>query len=299
MNSRTFGPTSWLRFYRCILAMLGLSLLATALSAQSGSPAVAKPVSGAAQVTKSGATTAWTDLRDALKRKLESAIDPQATMPEVLAALQKFADDYQGSEEAAVALFNHGMLSLELGLDDAAERSLRQAAALTKEPQLAAAIKLQLKQSALRPGKFPPEFAAPTLSGGKVAPQDYRGRVLLIDFWATWCGPCLTELPNVQRVYREHHVAGFEIVSVSLDRDKAALSGFLAKQPLPWTHVFNAELPEASSLAGRYGVTAIPQMVLIGRDGKIVGVNLRGPALAEAVTTALAQPAGTAALNRE
>jgi len=124
-----------------------------------------------------------------------------------------------------------------------------------------------------------------------VAPENFHGRVLLLDFWATWCDPCLAELPNVQQVYRAQHAAGFDIVSVSLDREKTALTDFLAQGEMPWTHVYNADQPRGESVAAKYGVNAIPFMVLVGRDGKIAGVNLRGRALAEAVAAALAQPA--------
>lgn len=130
----------------------------------------------------------------------------------------------------------------------------------------------------------------PTLAGKPVSPENFHGRVLLLDFWATWCDPCLAELPNVQQVYRAQHEAGFDIVSVSLDRDKTALVDFLKKGDMPWTHVHNAGLPSGESVAAKYGVSAIPFMVLVGRDGRIAGINLRGRALAEAVAAALAQP---------
>lgn len=112
----------------------------------------------------------------------------------------------------------------------------------------------------------------------------------MLDFWATWCGPCIAELPNVQQVYCDHHEAGLDILSISLDREKAALTDFLKEHALPWTHVFDADLPRESGLAVQYGVDAIPRMILIGRDGKIIGLNLRGPALAKAVANALSLP---------
>ena len=265
-------------------AILSFSILVTFAGA---------PSTALAQASAAGAgnvADAWNELRAAAQQKLQTAEDPEKSVREVLADLERFAAAHAGTPEASFALFNHGSLALELGDDAAAERSFREAARLTTDPQFAAHVESQLAQLAMRPGKAPPAFAARTLAGKTISPQDFRGRVVLLDFWATWCGPCIAELPNVQQVYREHHDAGFDIVSFSLDRDKAALTGFLKKREMPWTHVFDAELPPTASVAAKYGVNAIPFMVLIGRDGTITGVNLRGPALAKAVTETLGKP---------
>lgn len=156
---------------------------------------------------------------------------------------------------------------------------------------------MNLRQLNLKPGKAPPVFSAATLDGEQVSLNDFEGQVVLLDFWATWCAPCIVELPNLQRIYREHHEAGFEIVSISLDQEKQVLERFLDQREMPWTHVFNAAMPGGEDLASAYGVKAIPQMVLVGRDGKIAAVNARGPALEAAVEEALreerAEPASS------
>lgn len=229
-------------------------------------------------------------MRAAAQQKLQTAEGSEKSVREVLADLEQFAATHAGTPEAAFALLNHGGLALELGDEEAAERSFRKAARLATDPQLTAHIESQLAQLAIRPGKAPPDFASTTIAGKTISPRDFQGRVVLLDFWATWCGPCIAELPNVQAVYREHHEAGFDIVSISLDQDKAALTRFLRQREMPWTHVLDADLPPDASIAARYGVNAIPFMVLIGRDGRIAGVNLRGPALAKAVHDALAKP---------
>nr|MBA3641771.1 TlpA family protein disulfide reductase [Acidobacteriota bacterium] len=119
----------------------------------------------------------------------------------------------------------------------------------------------------------------------------YKGKVLLLDFWATWCAPCIAELPNVKKVYEAYRGQGFEIVSISLDQDEQTLRDFVKQRGLNWTHVYNDSLPAGQDLATKYSVTSIPQMILIGRDGKIAGVQLRGEALEDAVNKALASPA--------
>ncbi len=237
------------------------------------------------------AATAWEQLRAIIAEQLNNPAVPRKAVEGILADLIQFSEKYAGTDEGTAALFNHGMLALNIGETDVAERSLRKAASLAKDPRLTAEITMQINQLALRPGKVPPDFTAATLAGEKISPKDFRGRVLLLDFWATWCGPCIAELPNVQQVYRDHHAAGFDIVSVSLDRDKAALTNFLKENALPWKHVFDTDQPRESSLAAQYGVDSIPRMLLIGRDGRLIGQNLRGPALAQAVASALARPA--------
>jgi len=134
---------------------------------------------------------------------------------------------------------------------------------------------------------IPPPFTAPTLDGGTVSLDDYRGRVLLLDFWATWCGPCLDELPNVKRAYERFHEDGFDILSVSLDRRKSRLTRVIERENLDWTHVYNGDLPPGADPASIYGVRAIPAMILIGRDGKVAAVNVRGRRLEAEVAKAL------------
>jgi len=125
------------------------------------------------------------------------------------------------------------------------------------------------------------------LDGVKISPADYQGKVLLLDFWATWCGPCIAELPNVKRVYEKYHRQGFEIVSISLDRNIETLREFINKEKLNWTHIYNLSLTQGEDIATQYGVESIPQMILVGRDGKIVNTGIRGPALEASVQRAL------------
>jgi len=138
-----------------------------------------------------------------------------------------------------------------------------------------------------RQAPTPPPFRAPTLDERTVSLDDYKGRVLLLDFWATWCGPCIAELPNVKRVYEKHHDEGFDILSVSLDRDRSTLSRFVEREGLDWTHVYNGDARPGQDPASLYGIRAIPTMILIGRDGKVAAVNVRGRRLEAEVAKAL------------
>ena len=103
--------------------------------------------------------------------------------------------------------------------------------------------------------------------------EQARGKVVLIDFWATWCMPCKAEIPNIKRAYAAYKDRGFEVYSISLDRDK---SRWLAEEPnLPWINV----LDEAGVYADRFSVQSIPFTILIDREGRIVAKNVRGAEL--------------------
>ena len=109
---------------------------------------------------------------------------------------------------------------------------------------------------------------------------------MLIQFWATWCRPCVAEMPGVRKAYLACHDQGFDIIGINLDDDKNKLTGFLQQNQITWPQYFDGQ-GWHNKLARAYGVTYIPLLYLLGRDGKIIGVGLYGEALEEAVKTAL------------
>ena len=133
--------------------------------------------------------------------------------------------------------------------------------------------------------KFP-DFDEKDLAGQPLSIARFKGKVVLVDFWATWCGPCIGELPNVLAAYEKHHAKGFEIVGISLDSDRAKLDKFIADRKLTWPQYFDGKGWQ-TKLAGVYGVNSIPATYLLDGEGKIIGKNLRGEALEEAVAKAL------------
>lgn len=137
-------------------------------------------------------------------------------------------------------------------------------------------------------GKPLTDLSFTALDGRKVDIKDYKGKVVLIDFWATWCGPCRHEMPNIKKVYAEHHKAGFDIIGISLDKDKKQLQDYLQKEGIEWPQYFDGKGWE-NEIAARFGIGSIPSCLLIDRKGVVREMNLRGPKLEKAVVELLAE----------
>ncbi len=123
-----------------------------------------------------------------------------------------------------------------------------------------------------------PEISLSDTTGTPVALSSLRGKYVLIDFWASWCGPCRAENPNVVRMYNKYKDKGFAIYSVSLDQAKANWTKAIRNDNLTWTHVSDLKFWQ-SAAAQQYGVQAIPATFLLDKEGKIIAKNLRGDAL--------------------
>ncbi|MBW7869177.1 MAG: TlpA family protein disulfide reductase [Brumimicrobium sp.] len=140
---------------------------------------------------------------------------------------------------------------------------------------------IMMARTPLMPGNQAKEIALPNPQGDTLRLSDYKGKIVLIDFWASWCGPCRRENPNVVKLYQQYKDKGFEIFSVSLDKSRDAWIGAIQQDGLVWKgHV--SDLAYWQSIAAKaYNVNSIPTTVLIDKDGKIIASNLRGEALAQ------------------
>ncbi|MFD2582426.1 redoxin domain-containing protein [Pedobacter vanadiisoli] len=126
-------------------------------------------------------------------------------------------------------------------------------------------------------GTIAPDFTQFNAEGKPVKLSDYKGKYVLVDFWASWCGPCRKENPNVLKAYNRYHEKGLEILGVSLDVTNSAWLQAIKEDKLPWQQVSDLKTPNKA--AELYAIKAIPQNVLIDPQGKIVARDLRGEEL--------------------
>lgn len=234
-----------------------------------------------------------------INEKLSSGPKTAEELAPELAEFDKLVAGFKEDEQeaAAQAMLMQGMLYIQV-LQDSTKgaeiiESLKEKYPNSKEADAADKILASLKQEAeaaklratLVEGAAFPVFEATTLGGNPISLADYKGKVVLVDFWATWCGPCVAELPNLLSTYEAYHAKGFEIVGISLDRQKEALEGFVADKKIAWPQIFE----QGAELAKKYGVRAIPTTYLLDREGNIVASGLRGSALEEAVSKAVGE----------
>ena len=132
----------------------------------------------------------------------------------------------------------------------------------------------------LAEGKVAPEFSFPTPDGkNKLGPQDFKGKILVLDFWASWCGPCRAEIPHLKEAYKEYSTKGVAFFSVSIDKDDAAWRKAMKEENMPWAQ---AQAPKAGKdVMKQYQFSGIPYILVLDEEGKIVAKNLRGKALTD------------------
>ena len=151
------------------------------------------------------------------------------------------------------------------------------APALRTSPLGEETSRLIASSAKLSVNKMAPDFAAQTPDGKTLKLSDLRGKYLLLDFWASWCGPCRMENPNVVKAYQQYKDKNFDVLSVSLDKegDKQKWIDAIAKDGLTWHHVSDLKF-WGSGIAKQYMIAAIPQNFLLDPTGKIIAINLRG-----------------------
>ena len=135
-------------------------------------------------------------------------------------------------------------------------------------------------------GKPLPDFSATDLNGKSISLQDYRGKVVLFDFWAVWCGFCILEMPNLKKVYDTYKDEGFDVIGINLDPDEAELRDYVKKKDIPWRQVFCKQGWD-DPIVQQYNVTGVPEPWLIAKDGTLISTDAREAALEYLVIEAL------------
>ncbi len=144
------------------------------------------------------------------------------------------------------------------------------------DPKVAAAAHGRQELKTLEATPLDWKFTA--VDGRQVDLAAWRGKLVLVDFWASWCPDCLREMPDVLATYRKYHDQGFEVVGVSMDHDKDAMLAFLKKHQIPWPQQYDGQAWD-SSVAVKYGVKGIPEMWLVDRNGHVIATGVHGSQL--------------------
>jgi len=146
----------------------------------------------------------------------------------------------------------------------------------------------------------PLELEGTLLDGKKLDWKSYRGKVVLVDFHASWCGPCRAEVPNILENYNAYHDKGFEVIGINLDKDRAGAQKYINETGFHFPVIFGDE-PSAvgwdAPMSRKYGITGIPQVILVDREGKVVSTNARGEQLGELLQKQLGAPEKSSTRN--
>mgnify|MGYP005851882701 CR=1 FL=1 len=229
-----------------------------------------------------------------LQQEYQAANGDQAKMQAVQEAYAKLMTDAQAKETELIKANPDSYVSafvIASGMGQMEYEQLKERYNLLGEKAKAGAqgkaIAAQIaKLESTAIGQIAPNFTITTPEGESISLYDIKGKVKLIDFWASWCGPCRGENPHVVEIYKEYHPKGLEIFGVSLDNNKEAWVKAIADDGLVWKHGSDLKGWQ-SAPAQLYSVTGIPHTVLLDENNKIIAKNLRGDELKQKIAELL------------
>jgi thiol-disulfide isomerase/thioredoxin len=222
-------------------------------------------------------------LQQAIEKTLKGNGKPTAIIGQIFG----FTDKHGLDDQTVVLAAQIGtMLSRSADNDstEVAAQLLTQLVALMKksdDPQILASVP-EIAGTARRltlPGNFM-KLTGVTDDGSAFDWKSYRGKYVLVDFWATWCGPCRAEIPNVKENLEKYGSKGFTVVGINLDEDRSQYDTYMDKAMLSWQNIMPDEEGN-NEMATYYGISGIPTVILVDREGKVVSVNARGPELGQ------------------
>ncbi len=231
-----------------------------------------------------------------------NALTKTGNAEEAVKAYQQLVENHPKATYFALALLEMGLAYDRLGQHDKADAAYHQ---LIEHPKYGSrasaktAKRLLALEKGNRTGEIPTrsshrgrpdalvgkkaiDFNVKDLNGNDLSLEQYRGNVILLDFWAVWCAPCIAEMPNVKQVYDKYKDQNFQIIGISLDQSRDKLVGYLEKEGITWPQVFDGNGWQ-NRVAQMYGISAIPHMYLIDGEGVIRKSDVRGHALEPAV----------------
>lgn len=214
----------------------------------------------------------------------------RAAAPRIGDDLRRVIEATTVDETRAAAHYTLGRTWYEMGLNRAkALENFRIVAEEHPASQHASSAAMYVRElEDLADGRAAPAFEGMTLEGKPLTLASFEGKVVLIDFWASWCEPCVDQVKDLQRAWRRYHDRGFEIIGVSLDDDLDAARQFVEDNQVRWPNVASGQ-GMLDPVAEKYSVQTIPTSYLVGRDGKIVARGLSGDAIGSGIARALAR----------
>jgi len=195
---------------------------------------------------------------------LMAVIDEVAAAPDAPAAVK--------GEASGIKVLISSRNMPEADWQKLAEQHLQTYPEAPMNQQIKATIDRNAATAKLKTEPLDLKFTA--LDGTEIDLAKMRGKVVLIDFWATWCGPCVQEVPNVVEAYEDLHPKGFEIIGISLDKDKAKLEAFIKEKGMAWPQYFDGKGWQ-NEISSRFGIQSIPAMWLVDKKGMLVETNAR------------------------